>query len=166
MISVKDLSEDQVAALKQAVLEGAQLDALQKMLTKEWGFQVTFLDTRFLAIDLKLEFQDPNAKTEEANSDGLVGLDGALEEDTALLEQEGETSEPMSDVGGVNLTLDQVSRPGMMYSGKVVFSDGEKADWMIDDAGRPGIDPATADYQPAPEDVQLFQEELRKLLSQ
>jgi len=52
-----------------------------------------------------------------------------------------------------------------MYNGQVVFTDGEKARWFIDNAGRPGIDPETDGYQPSQEDIQLFQNELRQLLS-
>ena len=37
--------------------------------------------------------------------------------------------------GNVTVSVDELTRPGSMVSGSVVFSDGEKALWMIDELG-------------------------------
>jgi hypothetical protein len=54
-----------------------------------------------------------------------------------------------------------------MISGKVTFSDGQAADWYVDNEGRPGLVPATPGYRPSAEDIQQFQvlldAEFRKL---
>ena len=54
-----------------------------------------------------------------------------------------------------------------MVSGKVTFSDGQVADWYVDNEGRPGLVPSTPGYRPSPEDIQQFQvlldAEFRKL---
>ena len=51
-----------------------------------------------------------------------------------------------------------------MVSGRVTFSDGEKAMWWIESTGRPGLDPETAGYRPTEEDLMSFQMELRRVL--
>jgi hypothetical protein len=44
-----------------------------------------------------------------------------------------------------------------MISGKVTFSDGQIADWYLDQTGRLGVVPAQQGYKPSPADVQQFQ---------
>ncbi len=52
-------------------------------------------------------------------------------------------------------------------SGKVTFSDGQQADWYLDQTGRLGVIPKQQGYKPSPMDVQEFQlalqDELAKL---
>jgi hypothetical protein len=55
------------------------------------------------------------------------------------------------------VTVDQLARPGAMVSGKVTFSDGQKADWYLDQAGRLGVVPVVQGYKPSAADVQQFQ---------
>jgi hypothetical protein len=64
---------------------------------------------------------------------------------------------PANPAGRVSVTVDQLARPGTMVSGKVTFSDGQNADWYLDQTGRLGVMPAVQGYKPAPEDVQAFQ---------
>ena len=66
--------------------------------------------------------------------------------------------------GAVSVTVDQITAPGAMVSGRVTFSDGEGARWMIDQMGRPSLDPETMGYQPTHEDLVSFQGELRSAL--
>jgi hypothetical protein len=51
-----------------------------------------------------------------------------------------------------------------MVSGTVTFSDGMKALWLIDEMGRPSIDPDQPGYQPSEADLVSFQAELKGLL--
>jgi hypothetical protein len=51
-----------------------------------------------------------------------------------------------------------------MVSGTVTFSDGMKGLWLIDEMGRPSIDPDQPGYQPSESDLVSFQEELKGLL--
>ena len=151
MFSASDLSEEQVEAIKGWVAEGAQMADVQKKLTEEFGFKVTYMDTRFLALDLELEFSTEEEKTpEEAIDSGLVG--------------DAENMEIPAGGGEVIATLDQVARSGAMVSGAVTFSDGMKGSWLIDEMGRPSIDPEQAGYQPSEDDLVAFQEKLRVLL--
>lgn len=163
MLNMSDLSAERIEEIKRWVAEGAQMADVQRRLTDDFGLKVTYMDTRFLSLDLGLEFHVEEVSEPEAE----VPLDGtAVEEpldavapqpsDLLASEQEGEAN--------VTATLDQVARPGAMVSGTVTFTDGMKGRWMIDELGRPSVDPDQAGYQPNEADLVAFQERLRILL--
>ena len=66
--------------------------------------------------------------------------------------------------GTVTVTMDGIALPGALISGKVTFSDGETAIWMLDQYGRPGLDPDTPGYRPVQEDVVEFQKQLSEMV--
>jgi hypothetical protein len=146
MVSVSDLSSEQVEMVKEWVAEGAQMADLQKRLKDDFGFNVTYMDTRFLSLDLALNFQVGEEESEGPND--IENLEAQEEVDLEPLVQDRET---------VTVTLDQVARPGAMVSGTVTFSDGMKALWLIDEMGRPSIDPDQPGYQPSEADLVSFQ---------
>ena len=144
MLSVSDLSAEQIEAIKSWVSEGAQMADVQKRLKEDFGFNVTYMDTRFLSLDLELEYE-VEAEPEES--------------------KEVEVLPPAPvPTGEVVASVDQVARPGCMVSGKVTFSDGMNGAWMIDEMGRPSVDPDQAGYQPTEADMLAFQTKLRSLL--
>ena len=153
MVSVSDLSSEQVEMVKEWVAEGAQMADLQKRLKDDFGFNVTYMDTRFLSLDLALNFQVGEEESEGPND--IENSEAQEEVDLEPLVQDRET---------VTVTLDQVARPGAMVSGTVTFSDGMKALWLIDEMGRPSIDPDQPGYQPSEADLVIFQAELKGLL--
>ncbi|MCH1498053.1 MAG: hypothetical protein L7U83_03190 [Akkermansiaceae bacterium] len=153
MVSVSDLSSEQVEMVKEWVAEGAQMADLQKRLKDDFGFNVTYMDTRFLSLDLALNFQVDEEESEGPND--IENPEAQEEVDLEPLVQDKET---------VTVTLDQVARPGAMVSGTVTFSDGMKALWLIDEMGRPSIDPDQPGYQPSEADLVSFQAELKGLL--
>ena len=153
MVSVSDLSSEQVEMVKEWVAEGAQMADLQKRLKDNFGFNVTYMDTRFLSLDLALNFQVDEEESEGPND--IENPEAQEEVDLEPLVQDKET---------VTVTLDQVARPGAMVSGTVTFSDGMKALWLIDEMGRPSIDPDQPGYQPSEADLVSFQAELKGLL--
>ena len=153
MVSVSDLSSEQVEMVKEWVAEGAQMADLQKWLKDDFGFNVTYMDTRFLSLDLALNFQVDEEESEGPND--IENPEAQEEVDLEPLVQDRET---------VTVTLDQVARPGAMVSGTVTFSDGMKALWLIDEMGRPSIDPDQPGYQPSEADLVSFQAELKGLL--
>ena len=59
------------------------------------------------------------------------------------------------------------ARPGTLTSGTVKFSDGQSAQWYLDQMGRFGMVPPVRGYRPSLEDLQEFQmlldRELQKL---
>jgi len=156
MFSAKDLSEEQVQSLRDWAAEGDQLADLQRKLTETYELNVTYMDMRFVVLDLELEIQ---SQEEEAP-----------EEEKVVASEEGSEDIPvLNDAvpggsGQVSLTVDQIAVPGTVVSGYVTFSDGEKGRWSIDQMGRPSLDPETVGYQPIHEDLVSFQEELRKAL--
>lgn len=99
------------------------------------------MDTRFLILDLKIE----------------------LIEEAKVVPKEEEKLAPVA-TGFVSTTMDTLTLPGALVSGKVTFSDGETAIWMLDQTGRPGLDPDTPGYRPAQEDILEFQKQLRDLI--
>jgi len=153
MVSVSDLSSEQVEMVTGWVAEGAQMADVQRRLKDDFGFNVTYMDTRFLSLDLELNFQ---VNEEEAKAEEVIEAPQVQEEPDLEGEKRGG--------GGVSASLDQVARPGSMVSGTVTFSDGMKGLWLIDEMGRPSIDPDQPGYQPSEEDLVSFQEELKGLL--
>jgi hypothetical protein len=69
--------------------------------------------------------------------------------------------------GAVTVTVDQLTRPGALVSGKAKFSDGKTAEWFLDQAGRLALAPGEKGYKPPAADLQEFQialqSELQKL---
>jgi hypothetical protein len=141
MFSSKQLSQDQVAALKQWAADGATLSDLQRHLKDDFGFSLTYMDTRFVVLDLGIQL------IEEVKEEATTGVKAT----------------PIP-TGKVTVTMDTLTLPGAMVSGKVTFSDGETAIWLLDRSGRPGLDPDTPGYRPTQEDILEFQKQLRVLL--
>ena len=151
MFQSKDLSEEQTAALHKWASEGDQLADLQRKMKEEFSFNVTYMDMRFVVLDLGLEIQSQEEPEPETPAEEEVPAEAAE------VPQAG-------GMGTVSVTVDQITVAGAMVSGRVTFSDGENGRWMIDQMGRPSLDPDTAGYQPAQQDLVLFQNELRKAL--
>jgi len=141
MFSAKQLSEEQITSIKSWAAGGAQLPDIQLRLKEDFGLSLTYLDTRFLVLDLGIEI---------------------------IVEK---TEEPAPDLkpapvptGAVSVTMDGIALPGAIISGKVVFSDGEAGIWMLDQTGRLALDPDTPGYSPSREDLMEFQKQLRALI--
>lgn len=146
-----NLDETQKKKVAGWITEGLKLAEIQKRLETEFGLRVTYLDVRLLVDDLKLQPKDPPAPAKPPPS---------------------AEPEPALDLGGaapgkVSVTVDQLARPGALVSGKVKFSDGKSAEWVLDQTGRLGLVPTEKGYKPPPGDVQEFQialqNELQKL---
>lgn len=156
-----DLTKEQKASVSAWVAEGMGLSDIQKRLKDELGVSLTYMDVRFLVSDLELklktEVKEPAADESPDDLD-LPDVAPAEKEEFSL-----EDDEP-SDDGGVTVEVDKVIRPGSAVSGSVVFGDGKKAEWYMDQFGQLGIVPPEDGYQPSPEDVEAFQAELRNVL--
>lgn len=148
MFSSKQLTEDQKNTIRTWADQGANMSDIQRRMEEEFSLRVTYMDTRFLILDLGITLQEPSK--EEPKKDPVT-------DEQNLPFGEGEAST-------VQVTRDELTIPGTMYSGKVLFSDGEKALWYVDETGRLGLDPDTTGYRPSQEDIMAFQMELKKLL--
>jgi hypothetical protein len=158
MFSASELSAEQKEVIHGWVADGAQLAEVQKRLSEEFEISLNYMDTRFLALDLNLQFQSEEEEIKEPE----------LEEELESAEDEITAPQPEAESAGgfqpVRVTLDSIARPGAMVSGKVTFSDGESGMWMIDQMGRPSVDPDTAGYRPSEQDLVEFQQRLQDLL--
>jgi hypothetical protein len=169
MISAKDLSEEQQSAMKQWAEEGSQLPEIQQRLKGQFGLNVTYMDTRFLVLDLGIDLQsDPVPEPDPEPEPDSKGPDAESTEDDSPAPAET-TPDPLAPdqaglSGRLQVTTDEMARAGSIVSGAVTFTDGEKAVWMIDEMGRPGLEPATPDYQPSETDLIEFEKHLRALL--
>lgn len=135
------LTDDQVAAIADWMREGATLSDVQKRLETDFEIRMTYMDLRFLIDDLDLEITAEGPKFEEPKV----------------------VKSPAPGVsGGVSVTLDKLARPDALVSGSVTFSDGVSAQWHLDQMGRLALNPQKPGYKPSAEDIQAFQEELRK----
>jgi hypothetical protein len=138
------LTDDQKAAISKWIEQGASLSDIQKRLKEEFQISLTYLETRLLADDLKLALKEPERSIEPPP---LPTADKT----------------PPATPGKVSVTIDQITRPGAMVSGRTTFSDGQTAEWYLDQAGRLGLNPSTPGYRPSQQDVMDFQIELEKL---
>jgi hypothetical protein len=144
LLSLLDMNLDETQKKKVAawIDEGLKLSEIQKRLESEFGLRPTYLDVRLLVDDLKLKPKDPAPPPKpvvapEPAKPALSPMDAPL--------------------GNVSVTVDQLARPGALVSGKVKFSDGKTAEWVLDQSGRLGVVPTEKGYKPSAADVQDFQ---------
>lgn len=143
------LTAEQQEHVRQWIAEGLKLSDVQKRLETEFGLRPTYMEVRFLVDDLKVMPKDPEPPKVPEKTEAPLAT----------------ATEPApSALGGVRVTVDAVTRPNAMVSGRVVFSDGEGAAWLVDQYGRPGLVADTKAYRPSPADMQEFQVLLEKEL--
>ncbi len=158
-----DITEDQKATITEWVGQGEDLGAIQSRLKDELGITLTYVDTRFLIADLELELggQPEEEQATPAESEGNSN-EPAGEEDQDEAEVVDEDPDHESTV---SVTIDSLTQPDAMISGRVTFGDGERAAWQVDRMGQLRLDPETEDYRPSAEDIAAFQAELKKAAS-
>jgi hypothetical protein len=142
-----NLDETQQRKLAGWINEGLKLSEIQKRLETEFGLRLTYLDLRLLVDDLKLKPKDPAAPPKPSPSK-------ATESKLHLSPADVPASK-------VSVSVDQLARPGALVSGKVKFSDGKSAEWILDQSGRLGLVPSEKGYKPSPADLQDFQDALQ-----
>jgi hypothetical protein len=149
-----NLDEAQRQQVAKWISEGAKLSEIQKRLL-ELGVKLTYMEVRFLVDDLKLTPIDPEPPKVVAPP---------APDPTKLTAEKNPAPEGTLPVGGsaVSVSVDQLTKPGTMISGTVKFSDGQLADWYLDQTGRLGVVPKVAGYKPSAVDVQDFQTALQQ----
>jgi hypothetical protein len=108
------------------------------------------MDVRLLVDDLQLQLKEQPKQSEAV-------------ERLAAAKQEGEVARSAPAPGGVTVTMDTITKPQALASGKVTFSDGESAEWMLDQTGRLGMNPSKPGYRPTQADIMAFQQELQRV---
>ena len=144
-----NLDETQRQMVAKWISEGAKLAEIQKRLL-ELGVKLTYMEVRFLVDDLKLTPKDPEPPK-------VVAPVAAPAAAPALTAEKIPAPEGTLPASAVSVSVDQLTKPGAMISGKVTFSDGQLADWYLDQTGRLGVVPKQAGYKPSAADVQDFQ---------
>jgi len=153
------LDEAQRKQVTAWIAEGLKLAEIQKRLDSELGLRLTYMDVRFLVDDLKLTPKDPEPPKAVVSAPAEAAVVPAPAIPAVPLA-------PLADaLGAVSVSVDQIARPGSLVSGKVTFSDGNKADWHLDQTGRLGLVTQTPGYRPSAGDVQQFQAALEAELS-
>jgi hypothetical protein len=156
------LDDTQTAKVVQWIEQGAKLSEIQTRLASELGVKLTYMEVRFLVDDLKLVPKDPEPPkaAEPPTEQSKLTTKPVPEDEVAPLQPPSPTG-----TGSVSVTLDQIARPGALVSGKVKFSDGQAADWTLDQMGRLGLVPQQKGYRPSPVDVEQFQVALQNELA-
>lgn len=156
MKSAKSLSDDQIKQIQAWADEGDGFSEIQKKLRDEFELRVTYLETRFLLEDLKIELKPAPVPEPEAKPDEVATSDMAAEGEAGL------DAGPVE--GGAKVSLDTLLRPGALISGKVDFGGGNKVSWWLDQMGRLGMDPVAPGFRPSEEQMIAFQSELRAVI--
>jgi hypothetical protein len=154
-----ELTDAQKQTVKQWVKDGCGLSEIQKRISEELGVSMTYMDVRFLVIDLGVAVKDKQPSRSGAAADlGSAAAGSSAQPDL----EEDLVGGPSQ--GGVSVDVDRVQKAGSLVSGQVVFSDGVKASWSLDQFGRLAIEGARPGYRPSQEDLAAFQEKLRAAL--
>jgi len=151
-MNLDEAQRKQVAAW---IAAGAKLSEIQTRLASELGLKFTYMEVRLLVDDLKLTPKDPEPPKVAAP---------AAEAAKPVAEKPAPAPAAKA-AGAVSVTVDQLARPGAVVSGKVAFSDGQQADWYLDQSGRLGVAPKQQGYKPSAADVQQFQAALQSELA-
>jgi hypothetical protein len=152
MFEPMNLDEAQRQRVTAWILEGAKLSEIQNRLLSEFKLKFTYMEVRFLVDDLKLTPKDPEPPK-------VVTPPAAA---PAKLTVETNPAPPGTlPASSVSVSVDQIAKPGAIVSGKVTFSDGQTADWYLDQTGRLGVVPTQQGYKPSAADVQDFQTALQ-----
>lgn len=142
------VTAEQLEMVRQWASLGVDLNGIQKNLAAECGVHMTYMDVRFLLLDHGIEIATAAVPVEEKKPEPAPEPESA--------------PQPAAD-GKLVVTLDELTLPGTLISGKVTFASGTRGGWQIDQLGRFAWN--ALEGQPTPEELQAFQMELTKLLS-
>lgn len=150
------LDENQKREVARWLEEGLKLAEIQTRLASEMGVKLTYMEVRFLVDDLHLTPKDPDPPEVETP---LASPEEDLGDPIPLpAAEQAPVPAPEPPVGGgVQVSVDALTKPGSLASGQVTFSDGNQAEWYLDQMGRLGLAPKTEGYRPSPGDIQEFQ---------
>ena len=146
MSILENLSEEQKKTIALWAEEGKDLSEIQLKLLEDFETNLSYKEARFLLIDLGIELKPSPEEKEETPE---------KEEETPNTENESK----------VTIELDSVVQADSLVSGKVIFSDGNRATWQLDQLGRLGLNPEVSGYRPSEEDIAQFQEQLKEKMS-
>ena len=168
------LSQEQIDAVREWVAQDAGISEVQKRLVEKFGVNMTYMDVRFLIDDIGAELHDKSEPKPAAESSAVAKESAQAGGDDAENGVEGMAGDgaagagadaAQAGAGSVKVSLSPIQRPGTLAGGDVVFSDGEKAEWFVDQMGRLSLSAQTQGYRPSQSDIIEFQTQLQNLLS-
>jgi hypothetical protein len=166
-----NLDEGQRQQVAKWIEEGLKLSEIQNKLSSDFGVRMTYMEVRFLIDDLKLKPRDkeppPTSPLAEKGAPAASGKDSTpvASEQASPAPEEDDLADESLPGGGISVTVDQLTRPGALVSGKVTFSDGQGADWYLDQMGRLGVIAKQQGYKPSQPDLMAFQAQLQNELA-
>jgi hypothetical protein len=163
-MNLDEAQRKQVAAW---VAEGLKLSDIQNRLASELGVRMTYMEVRFLVDDLKLTPKDVEPTKPAGAVLPATGTPPADKRQSSGPSARPRTKqpEPAAAPVTVSVSVDQIARAGAVVSGKVTFSDGNKAEWYLDQKGRLGLATEQPGYRPPAADLKEFQIALESELS-
>ena len=150
MGEMNTVTAEQLEAVRQWAGAGVDLNGIQKRLAAECGVHMTYMDVRFLLLDHGIEIATAAAPEPEKEPEPAPA-------------HEVEPAPQAPESGKPAVTLDELTLPGTLISGKVQFASGTRGGWQIDQLGRFAWNELQG--QPTPEELQAFQVELTQILS-
>ena len=180
-----ELAKEQQNLVRAWAAQGDSISDIQTKLASECGVHLSYMDTRFLLLDLSVTLAERNAKKAEPAPAGpepepegygaVPPLPGADDADAGLPPEEdalppgaapADPATAPAGAGAVQVELARIQRPGFAASGSITCSDGVKGEWGIDAYGRLALAfPDNKGYRPSAADQQAFMQRLRDLLS-
>lgn len=161
------LDDAQKRQVAEWIQQGLKLSEIQSLIISQLGVTLTYMEVRFLVDDLKVMPKDPEPvkAPEPAPAPAAPAAPAPAPAPAAVPTHNLDEPAAPAGTGSVSVSVDQLARPGALVSGKVKFSDGQTADWSLDQMGRLGLVPQQKGYRPSPTDVQLFQQGLQDELA-
>lgn len=162
-----EFSEEQKDTIRGWAREGCGLAEIQRRIAGEFGTTMTYMDVRFLIVDLDVTIDEPEEKKpappappEEPPPPPAEPPAGPYA-DAPPAEPYAEAAPAAPPSGAemashVSVEIDRLIKPGAIVSGTVTFSDGVTATWMLDQLGRLAIDPSQPGYRPSDADNEAF----------
>jgi hypothetical protein len=186
-----NLTEEQKTIVSEWAANGAGLSEIQTRLADEFGIRLSYMDTRFLVLDLGAAIKDKvetpqkeDAKASAANAksspaaapqndgdnedDDYQDNGGEYQDDDVEFVDDGGKGAQQEEGGaknGVAVDVSPITRPGFALTGSAVFSDGVKAEWGITNDGRFALEADDPAYKPSRADLREFQIKLREIIS-
>ena len=159
-----NLDESQRKKVAEWISQGLKLSEIQSRLSSELGLRLTYMEVRLLVDDLQLTPKDVDKPKAPPST---LAAETAPQKSQTPGDKPTDSARPSDEVvsGKVSVSVDHLARPGALVSGKVTFSDGNRAEWYLDQAGRLGLVPQQAGYRPPAPDLQQFQMALETELS-
>ena len=159
-----NLSDTQIQAVRQWLSEGASISDVQKRLSETFDVNMTYMDVRFLLDDIDAELQDAPEEEKSVPPEEPATEDVPSENSLPLESEPVQESQQTSESSGsVQVSVSPIQRPGTIAGGEVVFSDGERAEWFVDQMGRLSLSAKTQGYSPSQSDLMEFQTKLQAL---